>query len=556
MSFSSQIAAFKQKSASEFQTYNGAQEAFDALCFLYDKETGRLKGAFDVFMAHEDLSEIDKGKIEAFYPMLRINVGTEDVNLSAELSHGAFKEEGVYELHVSDPSAYHDLLEQMEVLKKNAPGIKFEIGLSDEVIPFHYAMRDLNFDLKKAVIAAAVANKPAVDETLTESEVDNQRALANISEEREVAARRLFSSRDPISIQDCVSSDEPPEETRLLLPYNGHRFDHARNQFFYYTRTPWEALQPFVIFSNYNQYVEDIFNYGLKKLSEEFQPAAEGVGGAERHVIAVARTGKKVQTRKGYEDDPRITKIREAVELDTTKGAQMPSCHVMMSDGLGISMINTGVGEPNALNISDLIAPKRSHAWFMAGHSAGLSPTLSVGDYVFANQYFANPVAFNAIGSGYDYSQVVNVGGQPAAEIQAAIKKNLTEYADNGGLDVNSIYRSTGVVSTSYRFWERFELTRDRLRQTKAAALDMETSFLAAKANEQAIPFAALLKVSDLPYYDRPKSPAMTDDFFGAVGPHLGVIVQTIEGLCQQELSGLHSRKYREVEGPRAFVFQ
>ena len=39
----------------------------------------------------------------------------------------------------------------------------------------------------------------------------------------------------------------------------------------------------------------------------------------------------------------------------------MPSCHIMMSDGVGISMINTGVGSPNALTISDIIAPKRSH---------------------------------------------------------------------------------------------------------------------------------------------------------------------------------------------------
>ena len=520
-SLSAQLSEFISASSPEQKPikYKSAEEAFQELCRLYDHETGRIQDAFAKFKGLDDVEDTDDAKVKGFYPLLRINVEHKQVNLDPTLSHGAFKEEGVYELHVANPRSYNHLLEQMEMLSENAEGLIFEVGLSEEQIPLHYAMRNLNFNLG---------------------------AEEGLSSDRVNTARRIFHPRNPTDIKDYNSSDEAPAETKLLLPYNGQRVDHAENAFFYYTRTPFQALQQFVIFSNYAQYVEEFYNYGVNNLNSEFNHAADE---DKPYPVAVIRTGQKVLFREGVKVDDVMEKIRAATELDTKKGAQMPACHIMMSDGIGVSMINTGVGGPNALNIADTVSVKRSDGWFMAGHAAGLSPTLKVGDYVCADGYFVNSSNVNAQGTGFDYSTVRPVAAPTSSEMQTALSSAVEDLASNMDVPKQQIFRRAGVVSTDYRFWERFEPTKEAMQPTNAAVLDMETSWLALKALEQSIPFSGFLKVSDLPYHDIPKTAAMADTLFDeGLGPHLGIILKAIETLKEDHYNNMHSRKYRPVD--------
>ncbi len=60
----------------------------------------------------------------------------------------------------------------------------------------------------------------------------------------------------------------------------------------------------------------------------------------------------------------------------------MPAYHLVRTDGLGITMVNIGVGPSNAKTCTDHLAVLRPHAWIMLGHCAGLRFTQNVGDYV------------------------------------------------------------------------------------------------------------------------------------------------------------------------------
>ena len=518
MSITAILAPFQHKSAEGFTSFPDPTEAYDYLCLLYDRETSRLREAFTAFVEADDYEGLNGTKIKGFYPSIRVEVGEEQLNLDRRLSHGNFKEEGIYEINVSDPRQYHDLLGQLKKLAGNTKNIRFQVGLSEQEIPLHYAMRDLEFNID---------------------------GMAGSAEKADLA-RRVFTRRKSVENYDYAAKKHPePANTKLLYGYGPSRFDHAVNQFFYYTRTPWEALQPFVIFSNYAQYVEGISEYGREQLALEFSAASNPKAG-KSNVIAVVRTGHNPIIREGFEDNQDLITISKAVERASTKDPQMPACHVITADGLGISMINSGVGDANCRNIASLIAPKRSHAWVMAGHCAGLDPAMQIGDYVSATQFYMNV-------RDVEMEQVRYV---PSAEMQTATLTTMKRLEKrDGNFDRSVMHRRSAVVSTNNRNWENDPRFIEALDDTLAAALEMETAFLADEARKHSIPVAAFLRVSDMPLDDKPKTAKAADDFFGSsVGQHLGIIIDSCVEAKASHLEKLHSRQARPRRG--AFVFQ
>jgi len=76
-----------------------------------------------------------------------------------------------------------------------------------------------------------------------------------------------------------------------------------------------------------------------------------------------------------------------AVGTPASKLPQMPTYHLIREGGGGITMVNIGVGPSNAKTITDHIAVLRPHTWLMLGHCAGLRNSQSLGDYVLAHAY-------------------------------------------------------------------------------------------------------------------------------------------------------------------------
>lgn len=151
-----------------------------------------------------------------------------------------------------------------------------------------------------------------------------------------------------------------------------------------------------------------------------------------------------------------------------------------------ITIINYGVGSPNAALILDLLTAIKPRCAIFLGKCGGLKKKLAPGSLI---------VPISAIrGEGTsDYYFPRDVPSQPSFAMQRSIshvlKQNSREYHD-------------GVIySTNIRVWEHDKNFREMLKQKKASAIDMETAtmFIAAFAND--IPIGALHLVSDQPIY-------------------------------------------------------
>ena len=150
----------------------------------------------------------------------------------------------------------------------------------------------------------------------------------------------------------------------------------------------------------------------------------------------------------------------------------------------GITMINFGMGSPNAALIMDLLSAIRPKACLFLGKCGGISDKTKIGDYIL-------PLAgIRGEGTSNDYFPP-EVPSLPAFMLQRAVS---TALRDNG-LD----YWTGTVYTTNRRVWEHDETFKDYLRSTRAMAVDRETATLFTCGFFNHIPTGALLLVSDNP---------------------------------------------------------
>lgn len=150
----------------------------------------------------------------------------------------------------------------------------------------------------------------------------------------------------------------------------------------------------------------------------------------------------------------------------------------------GITMINFGMGSPNAALIMDLLGAVRPKACLFLGKCGGISDKTQLGDYIL-------PLAgIRGEGTSNDYFPP-EVPALPAFMLQRAVS---TALRDNG-----RDYWTGTVYTTNRRVWEHDERFKDYLRVTRAMAVDMETATLFSCGFFNHIPTGALLLVSDNP---------------------------------------------------------
>jgi AMP nucleosidase len=220
---------------------------------------------------------------------------------------------------------------------------------------------------------------------------------------------------------------------------------------------------------------------------------------------------------------------------------QMPAYHLKRADGSGITMVNIGVGPSNAKTITDHIAVLRPHAWVMLGHCAGLRNTQRLGDYVLAHGYVREDHVLDA-----DLPLWVPI---PAlAEVQLALERAVADVTQLEGTELKRVMRTGTVASVDNRNWELRDHREpvQRLSQSRAIALDMESATIAANGFRFRVPYGTLLCVSDKPLHGELKLPGMADQFYRAqVDQHLQIGVRAMEILRTNGLDKLHSRKLR-----------
>lgn len=149
-----------------------------------------------------------------------------------------------------------------------------------------------------------------------------------------------------------------------------------------------------------------------------------------------------------------------------------------------ISIINFGMGSPNAATIMDLLSAIKPYAVLFLGKCGGLKQINTLGDLIL-------PIAaIRHDGTSNDYLPP-EIPALPAFNLQRAVSTTIRDF----GRDY-----FTGVVfTTNKRVWEHDTKFKKYLQKTRAMAIDMETAtiFVAGFANK--IPTGALLLVSDQP---------------------------------------------------------
>ena len=200
----------------------------------------------------------------------------------------------------------------------------------------------------------------------------------------------------------------------------------------------------------------------------------------------------------------------------------MPTAH-----GQGMTMINFGMGSPNAATVSDLLSIVQPKAILFLGKCGGLKHRTKVGDFIL-------PIgAIRGEGASDSYFPP-EVPSLPAFMLQRATSHIIRNR--------NHDYWTGTVYTTNRRVWEHDEKFKEYLRMTRALAIDMETATIFTTGFYNQIPTGALLLVSDQPMTPEGVKTAESDSQVTAtyVDNHLQIGIESLKQLINQGLTVKH----------------
>lgn len=176
-----------------------------------------------------------------------------------------------------------------------------------------------------------------------------------------------------------------------------------------------------------------------------------------------------------------VTSFAERFSADIY-GQDRPMQGATNSDGL--SIINFGIGSPNAATIMDLLSARQPKGVLFLGKCGGLKKTTEIGHFVL-------PIgAIRGEGTSNDYFP---------PEVPALPSFKIHKFVSQKVVDFDFEYRSGVVYTTNRRVWEHDEEFRQRLRKLRTIAIDMETATIFIVGHAKQISRGALLLVSDVP---------------------------------------------------------
>jgi AMP nucleosidase len=257
----------------------------------------------------------------------------------------------------------------------------------------------------------------------------------------------------------------------------------------HYTGTPAESFQRYVLLTNYSWHIE------------EFRALLPGCSGPD------------------------------------SDGRQMPAWHHMLPGRAGVSIVNIGVGPSNAKTITDHLAVLRPDLVLMIGHCAGLRNRQDVGDLVLATAYMRDDRVLDDI-----------------LPLSVPVVSNHTlNTLLLGELTARRLRSRMGIVyTTANRNWElHLTLVEERLRLSRALAVDMESATVAANGFRYRIPTATLLAVSDKPLHSQPKLGADAQSFYAASRrQHVEIAISVAEQVRHLYPGGLPVAGLRSRDEP------
>jgi len=470
-------------------------EAVDRLEFLHTRAVTALIEAVRRFSEGGAPPSFEERALFR-YPELRVTYlpGAPAPRLAR--AYGQLTWPGEYAVTIAQPNFYREyLIEQLTLLVQDY-GAELSVRVSESEIPYSYVL--------EAAGAAAYENVPA----------------------EELA--RYFPHPRLTHVGDAVVDGlrvERLDGSRPLALFDALRTDYSLKRIQHYTGAPWADVQPWILFTNYQRYVDEFVRW-----------AAAGVANGPKG-WALSCPGN-VRIEAGDKDAE-----QKALTAPWRK-YQMPAYHLTTPDRDGVTLVNIGVGPSNAKTITDHLAVLRPHCWLMIGHCGGLRHTQRIGDYVLAHAYLRRDKIL-------DDRVPLEVPIPAIAEVQIALQQAANSVLGGDKEELRRRLRTGTVVSYADRNWElNYNQERQLLSQSRAVAVDMESACVATQGFRLRVPYGVLLCISDKPAHGEIKLPGVADRFYdSAIGAHLRIGLETV-ALLKQQRDRLHSRKLRAFDEP------
>jgi AMP nucleosidase len=300
--------------------------------------------------------------------------------------------------------------------------------------------------------------------------------------------RPAVDLHDPALGPAVDEASTDPRRKKLFL-FSPERMALSIDRLAHYTGTPAEAFQRYVLLTNYAWHVT------------EFRAALPNCIGPE------------------------------------APGRQMPAWHYPLPGRAGLTMINIGVGPSNAKTLTDHLAVLRPDLVLMIGHCGGLRNHQDIGDLVLATAYMRDDRVLDDI-----------------LPLSVPVVSNHTlNTLLLDAVSARGLRSRMGIVfTTANRDWElNLGLVAERLRLSRAIAVDMESATVAANGFRYRIPTATLLAVSDKPLHALPKLSADAQDFYAASRrQHVEIAIAVAEQVRKLYPAGLPMADLRSADEP------
>ncbi len=472
------------------KTFDDPQKAVAYVREIYETNTAFLCDGFASFASDRRVPEA----ISACYPLVSITVRQKDLRrheIDPKLSYGFVSQEGTYSTTLTRPDIFGCYYEEMLAALMNNHQVPVRVGVSTTPIPVHFAFPE------------------------------GVHIEGGLSDEALRTFQETFGMIDLSIIDDRIVDNKGIRDgdERPLALYTAPRVDLSLHRLRHYTGTDPKHFQKFVLFTNYQFYVDEFRSFAMSIMKE-----AEG---GRCPYTSFVEPGNHV--------------IRSQTESATpTRMPQMPAYHLMRADGNGITLINIGIGPSNAKTITDHIAVTRPNAWIMVGHCGGLGSEMKLGDYILAHGYDRRDLVL-------DSKLPLSTPVPALAEVQQALQTCVRNVTGLSKTEVKTIMRTGTVVTVADRNWELDDHREliEAFNLSRAVAVDMESATLAANGLRHRVPYGTLLCVSDMPFKGNVKLPGSSEEFYRKrVAQHIRIGIETCKFLCENP-EGLHSRKLR-----------